>query len=239
MSIARGLVVMLALVLLVACTPRMSGHGLPGTAIASDFSDLPDGVAPMTGDDGVPFIDARSNGVVLSPTGRNGALVGNLPDGRSASYLQQVMPRKVVREGAVFGFQMASTPDGGNGALCLAAWATPITSPSAQVPDAHFHFVVSPTSAGLTYWSNGSPSVALFQTTFTHPLPMNGTPLRVEVVIDGSRATVSLPDGSVRTIVNDEIGNIAGTVANWEYFKYDAGDDDVLLYRIWAESAPL
>lgn len=187
------------------------------------WSNHADGPLPIRGDEGLP-LEAVLLGSTVPPTVRGRALVGNLPDDHAATYLIQPLGARVRSVGARFGF----TPGSDAGSLCLATW---IGRPPI---DTNCHMVVTP-DRWIFSVAQGNALHHVDDGPFTTPLPQDGTPLTLQVDLDGGpNAVLRLPDGGVHTVVDARIGSIPGTVAGWEFFKNDRGAADVVIYESWA-----
>ena len=187
------------------------------------WADHADGPLPARGDEGLP-LGLVLLGSSVPPVVRGRALVGNLPDAHAAAYLIQPLPARVRSVGARFGFG----PGTDNGSICLASWTgRPPSDTNCHLVVAPDRWIFSVAQGGALHHVDDGP--------FTAALPQDGSPLTLQVELDGGpTAVVRLPDGQVRTVVDARIGSIPGSVAGWEFFKNAAGAADVLLYESWA-----
>jgi hypothetical protein len=186
------------------------------------WTGRPDGPLPAAGDEGVPLRAVSVDGAAAPAAIRGGGLVGNLPDAPGAVYVLQQLPTRLRTIGARFGFGPGSSA----GSLCLAAWtAEPAT-------DTNCHMVLTP---DRWIYSIARDHALIHLGDGPLDLPQDGTPLTVQVDLDGGpTALLSLPDGHTQTVVDPGIATIPGVVANWEFYKDAAGATDVRLYETWA-----
>ncbi|RZT87899.1 hypothetical protein EV383_4831 [Pseudonocardia sediminis] len=208
-----------------ACAEAPAAPASPspaGARLHTRWDTRSDGPVPAAGDEGVPFV-VTVNGPPGPPSVRAGALEGNLPDAPGAAYVNQDLGTPLRRVGARFSFG----PGEETGSLCLAAWV------ALPYRDTHCHLVVTPRRwiygviRDLTLSEVGSG-------TFARPLPQDETPVVVEAVLDGPRATLHLPDGTTTSLDDPRIAAAPGSIACWEFYKYAAGAADVRLHGSWA-----
>jgi hypothetical protein len=195
----------------------------PTPRVRTVWANHADGPLPGRGDEGLP-LGVVLLGATVPPAIGGRALVGNLPDAHAAAYLIQPLPGRVRSLGARFGF----TPGSDNGSLCLASW---IGRPPT---DTNCHMVLAP-DRWIFSVARGNTLSHVDDGPFAAALPQDGSPLTVQVDLDGGpTAVLRLPDGQVRTVVDARIGSIPGSVAGWEFFRNAPGGADVLLYESWA-----
>jgi hypothetical protein len=198
----------------------------------TDWTRHATGPLPAAGDEGVPFV-LRDSAALGRPRVADGALVADLPDSHSAVYVDQPVGR-VRRLGARVGF--VPGPGGratGDGSVCLAAWSGALPPSDPGVYSAPVHFVMTPDR-----WLYGvvtdSAVHVVAEERFATPLPVDGTPVTVEVVLDGTRAVLTLPDGTTRRVEHPAITQLTAPVACWEFYRDAPGGAAVRLYQTWA-----
>jgi hypothetical protein len=222
----------------VGCTPsRASPAPLPapgpGDAL-TDWTQVPSGPVPATDATGRPFLHAQVPPGVRPPVvggGGEPGLWGGLPDGRSASYVVQDLGRPVSELGLEFAFGTGSAL----GSFCLARfdrWYEGVTS-RGEVRST-LHFGVTPER--WTYGVFRSPRLEVVKAqALRTPIPTDGSPRTMRVVVDGTRATVVEPDGTATEIDDPRVAAApAETFACWEFFKLAPGASDVTFLRTWA-----
>ena len=64
-------------------------------------------------------------------------------------------------------------------------------------------------------------------------LPRDGTPLKVDITLDGPVATFALPDGSEHSVSDPRTRSIAGTTACWEFYQDRPGGSGVRFHQTW------
>lgn len=198
----------------------------------TDWTAHRPGPMPAAGDDGVPFV-LRDSAALGPPRVADGALVADLPDGHSALYVDQAAGR-VRRLGASVGF--VPGPGGAatdEGSICLAAWTGALPPSDPGVITAPVHLVVTP-ERWLYGVVTGSTLHVVAEERFGRPLPTDGSPVTVDVVLDGSRAVLGLPDGSTRQVDHPAIAQLVAPTACWEFYRNAPGGAAVRLYRNWA-----
>jgi hypothetical protein len=187
------------------------------------WAGRPDGPLPQRGDEGVPIVLTGPD-VVPGPTIAGGALVGNLPDRSAANYVLQTPGGAPIRRiGATFGFGPGTTA----GALALVVFSPspPFTGPIHLAISAQEWIASTVVAAKLTEIGSG---------VLENGIPPDGTPARVDVVVDGHELAIALPDGTVVRPQGDDVARLPGTTACWEFFRQSPGGADVRIYETWA-----
>ncbi len=189
------------------------------------WTGRPDGPLPAAGDEGVPFTTLLSN-TIAQPTLRGGALVGNLPAAASAVYLTQPVGAPVRRIGARIAFGPGAT----SGSAALVAWNG---APTVDRVDGHLHLVFTPDRwiAGVL---EGGRVRELARADYGLPLPQDGTPRPVDVLVAGDAVVLRLPDGTTTTVRDARFATGSGTVAVWEFYKNADDSADVTVAETWA-----
>jgi hypothetical protein len=224
-----------ALLLLAACG-RGGSTGeapapVPAPRVRTVWRDHADGPMPARGDEGVPFV-LRSSGPLAGPVVRAGALEAGLGDRRAASYVNQDLGTAVHRVGARFGFVPGpGTSD--DGSLCLAAWRGALPPDGPGVIEAPVHLVATPRRWILSL-AVGSQLAEIATGRFDPPLPTDGTPLVMDVVLADDRARIALPDGTAALARDPRIPALPAPVACWESYRHAPGGAAVRLYETWA-----
>ncbi|MEJ2862448.1 hypothetical protein [Actinomycetospora flava] len=219
-----------ALVLIAGCGRTEARAAAPGPEDLSvqDWATQPDGPLPATDALGRPYVVRRS-GVTGGPWIVGGALTAQTPADRGATYVNLDLGTRVERLGARFVFGPGNT----DGSLCLAAWAGGVLPPGEGIRSATpVHLVVTPDR-----WLHGvvddGALVVLASGGFDPVLPRDGTPLEVDVTLDGPAVTFVLPDGSEHTVSDPRSNSIAGTTACWEFYQDRAGGSGVRFHQTW------
>jgi hypothetical protein len=175
---------------------------------------------------------------LLPQTGDNslrlsgGALTNAAVSGQQAGYLtfNQNAGQNVSRIGATWKFTNVGA--GSNGAATLVVWKTHPISTGAP-PDAGVHLAIGRSGWIFGKILSGNPVVTVASGTFSPALAYD-TPLTVDVSINGTTATVSLPDGTTQDVTDADISAAAGPWATIEAFQNDAAADDRIgFYKSW------
>ena len=97
----------------------------------------------------------------------------------------------------------------------------------------HCHMVITPARwiAGVV---TANSVVEIASEEFPAPLPQDGTPLTVDVAIQGSDVTLALPDGSVKQVSDLRFAAPGGVMAGWEFYKDSADSAAVRFLETWA-----
>ena len=161
----------------------------------------------------------------------DGKLSNDATSGLAAGYAMCDLGAPVTRIGADLTFGAYSTT---TGSFCLAAWKTMNTGVS--VPDSNFHLAVSPTSWILGTWE-GQVFTQLAAGSLS--LTADGsTTYRVDCVISGTTAYISLPDGHIAKVTDASIGVTPGGIVNFETYAQAADTDTkASATSVWADTA--
>lgn len=212
---------------------EMTGFLAKLPSIHHDFANSPNGAAPTVLDSGQAasitgtFLATVNAGALYQPSGSGAGAV---------SYLNTVTSKNVRRIGCEFTVESATD----SGALCLAVWDSPFTTP---IPPAGIHFVTTSTTWQIGPYhgqaSDGFQAVA----NFTYKTPLQaGVTYRVEIEIDPDRghATVKLPDGTLFEYDDPYITAHAGKNPTWEHLSGVGTSTDipVRILRLWADDDP-
>lgn len=224
----RGVLLAGGMAALAACSPgaqpRPSKTPAPDVPVVlrTTWTGKADGPLPPTGDEGRPFLVRRAR-TSASPTIRDGALVGNLPEtALAAVYLLQDLGTRVNRIGARFAFV-----DGDDsGSLGLLAVRTPDLS-------GHCHLAFAPDRWIASVLQDGEV-VEITRQRYRSPVPHDGRQVTADVRFSGETAWITAPDGSVTTVTDRRFRSPSGSVACWEFFKETPRGADVRLYETWA-----
>lgn len=175
---------------------------------------------------------------LLPQTGNNslrlsgGVLTNAAASGQQAGYLtfNQNNGQNVSRIGATWKFTNVGA--GSNGAATVVIWKDhPITT--ASPVDSGMHLAIGRSNWVFGKIIGGNPVETVASGTFSPALAYD-TPLTVDVRINGSTATVSLPDGTTQDITDADISAAAGPWACIEAFQNDAAADDRTgFYKSW------
>lgn len=169
-----------------------------------------------------------ANALTLS----GGVLTNAAASGQQAGYLtfNQNNGQNVSRIGATWKFTNVGA--GTNGAATLVVWKThPISTGSP--PDAGVHLAIGRSGWIFGKILNGNPVVTVASGSFSPSLDYD-VPLTVDVAINGTTATVSLPDGTTQVVTDADIAAAAGPWATIEAFQNDAAADDRTgFYKSW------
>jgi hypothetical protein len=208
-----------------ACAAQMPPPAPPPEVpirLHTSWNSRPDGPLPDRGDEGVPITLAQiaTAGV---PTVTSGALVGNLSDQHAAAYVMQQPPGALRRIGAVFGVDPGSTA----GSLGVIFWTSTerFSGPLHLAIGSERWIASTAENESLTEIGSGALST---------PLPLDGRPSRVEVVLDGDTMAITLPDGSVVRPHGTDVARLPAAVACWEFYRDAPGGSAVRLYETWA-----
>lgn len=173
---------------------------------------------PQTGDNSLRLLGGVYTNVASSGQ-QAGYLTANQNDGRNISRIGQT-------------WKFTSVGAGNNGAATLVVWKTHPISTGAP-PDAGVHLAIGRSGWIFGKILNGNPVVPIATGTFS-PALAYGVPLTVDVRINGSTATVSLPDGTTQVVTDPDISAAAGPWATIEAFQNDAAADDRTgFYKCW------
>ncbi len=208
--------------------------GYPVTEMS--FRSMPDGPPPATFGTGpatlntAPFRDAgaalRVHGGLLtnSPAG---------PTGTAGYYTSANLGGPVRRIGARWVFLPRGT-NGTDGAMAL------VVSQKAFDKPFPLHLVITPQNWWFGVWppadAPGSKLEIVGGGPFATPLRIDsGTEHTVDVTLSGQRATIVLPDGSVKYVRDARIAEWAGPYATFEVYAGKGSDDvGVGFSKIWA-----
>jgi hypothetical protein len=254
----RGIFLVVTIAGLVGCgsakstyvSPADSNGALPplkvsSTAVPSDPNDP--ATKPHTVKDN--FAGKNALGVALTGqaytvkatagagdfTVENGELTAH-PTGnvKTADYAVVALRSPVRRMGADFVFNPPKA-NGASAVLSTDIWKEDITTTYPRIPDSPAHLSVTAKAWELLVW-NGGQHVSLGSGAL-RPLAMDGeTVYRVDMQIAGDTVTISLPDGSQKTVTDPRIASNAGRFAGWEIFTTDPVKDGTLgILRTWAD----
>ena len=152
----------------------------------------------------------------------------------NALYIQQDTGGTVRRIGAVFAFGPCTSTNSQSLALCT--WDLPFAQAGVN---AQVHFWVNPAGWELGVAVNGAV-IPLTSGLFATALAQDWTEYRAEVLVVGSTAFITLPDGSSREWTDSRIGSTPGYTACWEFFRNaGATTAPMALVEAWADSTPL
>ncbi|MCD2187709.1 hypothetical protein [Actinomycetospora soli] len=226
---ALGVLALAAPAALAACGAPSASALRPvsaGVRLATDWARRPDGTGAVTGDEGAPFRVVSHD--APPPVVRNGGLEAGLPDAHAATYVLADAGADVVRIGATF----AVGPGSEAGSLCLATFTgIPLEGPA---PRTRCHFVITPERWIYGLIEDPTRLTVLARGVHASPLHPDGTSYAAEVVVTGSTASLSLPDGTTTAVSDPRIATLGGRFACWEFYKDAAGAADVRLVRSWA-----
>lgn len=195
----------------------------------TDWTRQSDGPMGGVGDEGAPFV-IPTTGTTVVPTVSGGKLVCDMTSSPGAVYVNQQLPGKLKRIGAVFGIG----PGAAGSAAALIAWTD--INMAGGVPDTHCHLTIGPTSWGFDIWQGQVSSSLIFEA-LPVALAQDYRPYRAEVSFDNDTATISLPNGLVRKVVDPRIASINGAAASWEFYQ-PAATAPLAFYQTWADTFP-
>lgn len=171
-----------------------------------------------------------ANALTLS----GGVYTNAAASGQQAGYLNanQNTGQNVSRIGASWKFTNVGA--GNNGAATVVIWKTqPISTVAA--PDSGMHLAISRSNWVFGKIIGGNPVVTVASGSFS-PALNYGVPLTVDVRINGTTATVNLPDGTTQVVTDADISAAAGPWATIEAFQNDAAADDRIgFYKSWLQ----
>jgi hypothetical protein len=233
---------------LVDASSRLAAHRAIGdnhqAVLTTSFKYKADSAAPAAGDEGVavtiedvpPIV---KDGLLQSPN------IIDDPNDRASYFNQPLVGAK--RIGATFKLSSGvATVSAG-----IIFWEYPIPTPY-QVPNSPLHLIVNRSGWELAVWSGGTnPSTtgtftAIGSGSFSPTLAQDwnpavagtGTLHRIEALIDGTSATIFLPDGSVARVTDSRIASIPANVACWEHYHGAGGAAGKLGFEdIWASTS--
>jgi hypothetical protein len=189
--------------------------------------------APTTADTGQTYALTNSGGTGDGLSIIGGKLTNTATHaGLAAGYAQVTHAQNVNRVGARFTFGAYTTT---NGAAVVGIWAAPLNSSYPVIPNAPCHLVITPTAWNYgVFQGNALTNIASGQ--FSSPLATDGTEHRVDVVINGTTATLLLPDGSLASVTDSRIASLAGRHAFVEVYALDANTDSKAAFTaIWSD----
>lgn len=169
-----------------------------------------------------------SNALTLS----GGVYTNAAASGQQAGYFtaNQNAGQNVSRIGATWKFTNVGA--GNNGAATVVVWKDQPISTGSPV-DSGMHLAIGRSNWVFGKILNGNPVVTVASGTFS-PALSYGVPLTVDVRINGSTATVNLPDGTKQDVTDPDISAAAGPWATIEAFQNDAAADDRTgFYKAW------
>lgn len=181
-------------------------------------------------DDGTVFLISNTAGSESAATANGRLEVSWANSAGGALYVQQNTGGTIKRIGASFGFGPSANAT--SGSFALATWTTDF--PTAGTTAAQIHLAITASSATFGVVVAGTVT-NLVTWTFATPLLQDWTPYYAEVIIIGSTAFCSLPDGGSQFVTDSRIGSTQGYTAVWEFFR-DANTTTVPLafYSMWA-----
>ncbi|MGV0795034.1 hypothetical protein [Mycolicibacterium sp. XJ1819] len=209
----------------------------PLSTVSLDFSDFPDGEPPATFGDGPSKVSV--NETKTDPGARFRIADGKLTidptePGQTGSYFHTPdLGEPVVKIGARWVFKpRQGTPDG---AMAL------VVSNKIFRPPFPVHLSVTAYGWGYGVWppmeGEEIPELDMIMAgRFDPPLEQDGTTVyETEVLLNGDRALIRLPDGQRRTVRDKRIADWAGHYATFEAWAKDGLTDSTVAFtEVWA-----
>jgi hypothetical protein len=209
----------------------------PGDPLDHSTDELRDsyagkGTSPLTtADTGQTW--HHSGGFPLSII--NNAVGNNAFGAATAGYIDVPFGAEVTRIGAKFRFEAPGSTS--TGFATILVWATPFTSP---IPDSPCHIGISPVFASYSIW-DATVNTVLWTYVFPEELSADGvTEHLVDIVIEGTTASVRLPDGVVVRHTDARIGSLNGDNAGLEVFHLASDTDHRPRFtEVWSDTTPI
>lgn len=195
---------------------RTSGQTISNTTVSDD------GTAFYISPQGTETATTANNRLEVSwPNSTGGAL-----------YIQQNTGGTVKRIGASFGFGPSANAT--SGSFALATWTTDYPTPGTTAAQVHLAMTASSATFGVVV---AGTVTNLVTWPYVTTIAQDWTPYYAEVIVVGTTAHCSLPDGTSRSVTDSRIGSTAGYTACWEFFR-DAATTTVPLafYEVWAST---
>lgn len=213
-------------------TTASSTYAKRHTEAFADFAAYADGT-PAVMQTGQPVLLARNNVANADLRVVGGELLMTTTEAVSAAgYLRTALtgPSRVL--GTRFRIATATGP-AAEEPVVLIPWT------ENAISDAAAHLSVGRTSWTYAVWDTANGGLVIIgQGTFSPPLSTGpGTSHRMMVALKGDRATVMLPDGTLRTFVDARIATTAGKYAGCElYYNNASTADRASILSFWAGS---
>jgi len=199
--------------------------------VSEDFSNkgtIPLGVA----DTGQSWSVVASRGDSPSNPSRltiiDGMLTNTVDTAESnAGYITANLGNVVKTIRCQFAFLGGSGSHGGT--ITLAIWKKHLYDLS-NIPDATCHMTVTDTAWAFGVFVNGV-LVQLATDSFASALATDGTIYNLEVVIEGTTATIHLPDGTTRTVTDARVSSGIAKFACFEVYQNNSATDPRPMFK--------
>lgn len=206
---------------------------MPATRCDRVFADFSSSQLATT-NDGTPLGVYDNGGNTSGLAVVDSRLTHGAPLTRNAAgYLEARMGAPVTRIGAIASFHSSNS-----GAIGLISWASSVvetrkSGPSARLPNGSMHFAASNNDWIFSLWDSARNTT---DTLLQGPLMLaaDGTRYAFEVIRDGDRVTVRLPDGTTQSATDPRIGKWSGPWASWELYEPDPTRVPASIDAIWA-----